>query len=124
VDYRDCYISPGIVDLNAKTNGDWDGREFTTKAAIAGGVTFFLEEPAWHHVHETEEQLYCDIGLLKVISEGDLDEIEGNPDVLNDYLAFKSYLFRPSRGIEAIHDIDMMTARIAALQKLYIINIL
>ena len=41
VNYEDYYISPGIIDTTVRRN--WDNWEQTTQAAIAGGVTFFLE---------------------------------------------------------------------------------
>jgi dihydroorotase-like cyclic amidohydrolase len=38
-------VSPGIIDLNFKFNGDWEGTEAGTKAALSGGTTFVLEHP-------------------------------------------------------------------------------
>ena len=41
IDYENYYVSPGIIDSTVRRN--WEDYTTTTKAAIAGGVTFFLE---------------------------------------------------------------------------------
>ena len=41
IDYENYYISPGIIDSTVRRN--WEDYTATTKAAIAGGVTFFIE---------------------------------------------------------------------------------
>ena len=46
IDYSNLIISPGIIDLNYKFNGDWEGASFGTKAAVSGGTTFILEQPS------------------------------------------------------------------------------
>jgi dihydroorotase-like cyclic amidohydrolase len=42
-DVGELVVGPGLVDLNVRVNGEWEGYEHATKAAIASGVTFFLE---------------------------------------------------------------------------------
>jgi dihydroorotase-like cyclic amidohydrolase len=44
-DYGELCIAPGMIDLNVKPNGEWEGMSMTSKAAVSGGVTFFLENP-------------------------------------------------------------------------------
>lgn len=43
-DYSEAYISPGIVDLNVRQ--EFESFTLLTQAAVAGGVTFMLEEPS------------------------------------------------------------------------------
>jgi dihydroorotase-like cyclic amidohydrolase len=45
VDVGDLTIGPGLVDLNVRVNGEWEGHGHATRAAVAGGVTFFIETP-------------------------------------------------------------------------------
>ena len=61
-DYENYYVSPGIIDTTVRRN--WEDYTTTTKAAIAGGVTFYLE-----HQNLYEEippmnngEIYCDYG--------------------------------------------------------------
>jgi dihydroorotase-like cyclic amidohydrolase len=42
--YEHFYVSPGIIDLNVKFNGEWEGRISGTMQAISGGVTLVMEQ--------------------------------------------------------------------------------
>lgn len=91
VDCEEKYVSPGLVDVNVQTNGAWEGLEETTKAGIAGGVTFMLVEPSLYALSEEPQTLYCDIGHILVVQEQtDLSAV--SPSVF----ALKLYLSPPS----------------------------
>jgi len=95
VDCEEMYVSPGLVDVNVQANGPWEGLEETTKAGVAGGVTFMLVEPSLYALSEDPQQaLYCDIGHTLVIAEQtDLPAL--SPSVF----ALKTYLSPPSTYI-------------------------
>jgi dihydroorotase-like cyclic amidohydrolase len=51
-DFGELHIGPGLIDLNVRPNADWEGHAITSKAAVAGGVTFFLEHPNYFEMPE------------------------------------------------------------------------
>jgi dihydroorotase-like cyclic amidohydrolase len=51
-DYGSLVIAPGLIDLNVKSNGEWEGRSITSQAAISGGVTFYLENTNYYDMDE------------------------------------------------------------------------
>jgi dihydroorotase-like cyclic amidohydrolase len=70
------YISPGIIDLNFKFNGDWEGYGHGTMAALSGGTTFVLESPNIFDMDPDDtEPLFCDVGSLALIDGNDISEI-------------------------------------------------
>lgn len=100
LDYSEYYISPGIIDLNARK--EWESYATLTKSAVSGGITFILEEPSFYgNIQETSD-LFCDIGKVLLID----NQIPGTPD--DEFLAYKAYLFQPTRTIKAVTDIKQM----------------
>jgi dihydroorotase-like cyclic amidohydrolase len=66
--FEDEYISPGLIDLNFKFNGDWEGYSFGTKAALSGGTTFILENPSiFDHQTDDTELVFWDVGSLAIV---------------------------------------------------------
>jgi dihydroorotase-like cyclic amidohydrolase len=43
MNFENEYVCPGLIDLNACFNGDWEGYDHGTQAAVSGGTTFILE---------------------------------------------------------------------------------
>lgn len=98
LDYSDYYISPGLIDLNARK--EWETYETFTKAAVAGGTTFVLEEPSFYNNSEENPMLFCDIGKTKLLT----DENMQTPDP--ECIAYKAYLFQPSKNIPAVTNLQ------------------
>ena len=99
LDYSDSYISPGIIDLNARK--EWESYSTFTKSAISGGTTFILEEPSFYNNHHSESsELYCDIGRTKLLTDEHLHESE------SECLAYKAYLYNPTSTIKSVSDLE------------------
>ncbi|CAG9335866.1 unnamed protein product [Blepharisma stoltei] len=103
--YEDAYIFPGIVDCNAKTNGDWEGRSFLTQAAVSGGITTVVIEPSLWQQPEPQTENYCDYGEVGLIN-GDSVSIDG-------VLAIKGYLYKPTRYVEEIQNLEGLLSEAA-----------
>jgi dihydroorotase-like cyclic amidohydrolase len=95
VNCEDLYVSPGLVDVNVQSNGPWEGLKQTTKAGIAGGVTFMLIEPSLYALPEEQEPLYCDVGHTLVVGEK-----TGLENISPSVFALKLYLSSPSSNVE------------------------
>ena len=100
-DCEESYVSPGLLDVNVQSNGPWEGLAETTKAAIAGGITFVLVEKNLYALPEKEETLYCDVGLALVVEENKNPTI---PDIPSSICALKVYLTPPSLYIPGSFD--------------------
>jgi hypothetical protein len=59
-----------------KSNGEWEGRNTTTKAAVAGGVTFYLENPNYFEMLEDMKPfLYADCGRFEILDDDNFSYI-------------------------------------------------
>ena len=79
-------------------NGHWEGRTTASKAAVAGGVSFFLEDLNLYKLDvETNVDVFCDYGVVEVLD----DDIAGMiPAVIKaGAYAVKTYLQRPSANL-------------------------
>jgi dihydroorotase-like cyclic amidohydrolase len=66
--YENYYVSPGLIDLNVKFNGEWEGIINTTEQAIAGGVTMIIDHGNVYDLPEEDvPRFFCDIGRLAVL---------------------------------------------------------
>lgn len=91
-------MSPGIIDLNVRR--EFENYTFLTKAAVAGGVTFILEEDGYYAETPPYGELYCDIGKISVIDRNNLGTME--LAVTKGCLAYKGYFFPPSSNTLAL----------------------
>ena len=97
-DFSDLYISPGIIDINARV--EWETYTEFTQAAISGGVTVILAESGYYNDTIASGEMYSDIGKVATIEISTLDSI---PLLVREgYLAVKGYLFPPHSTIQCI----------------------
>jgi dihydroorotase-like cyclic amidohydrolase len=76
VNCENDYVSPGLIDLNFKFNGEWEGYGHGTMAALAGGTTLVVETPSLFDMEADEsEPLFCDVGALALIDGNDINDI-------------------------------------------------
>ena len=95
---EDAYLLPGLIDINTKAK---EGISETTHLALSGGVTsIFIETTE----SVTEEQLYCDLGKIKPVTNS--LQVESS-----EYFAFKAYQCTQSEGIIPIEDMQQTFER-------------
>ena len=85
------YVLPGLIDLGVRCNGSWGNSETESKAAVAGGVTFFLEEPSAYQLSAPSLQLYCDVGRCGLLGSSNL-RMDLQSQDFSDVFAVKAYL--------------------------------
>jgi hypothetical protein len=121
-DYGEFFVCPGIIDLNVKTNGVWDGRTFASMAAISGGVTLMLEEDCLYDLKSQlltlDETLHCDIGIVQPITDASLSTFNEHA------MAYKTYLTAPSKKLDAIKDLEACIQGLAESNAPLFLNIL
>lgn len=101
IDYSEFFISPGLIDLNARV--EWENMQEFSKSAISGGVTFTLIEPSlYNSCAFNYDELYCDVGHLKTVDDWGLEED------LDSYFAVKAYLFQPSARGKSIKNVNLL----------------
>lgn len=99
-DVGDWCVSPGLVDCNVCVNGEWDGVESVSRAAVSGGVTFFLAEPSLYHQEiDFSQPLYCDVGKTALIGG---TSAEDGKSQLHGAFALKAYMFPPSAYVSGV----------------------
>ena len=92
-DYSDFYVSPGLIDCNVLNNPEWESRTQTSKTALAGGVTFYLEEDSLYSQRDDPSPCYCDVGRIRRVTS------------LSSFIqersafAYKVYLYPPSQTV-------------------------
>jgi len=91
VDCQDLYVSAGLVDCNVRVNEEWESVEMVTLCGVSGGVTCMAVETSLYGQSFCPHSLYCDIGLLQIVSKGK-QTLSAPPG----FLAFKTYLCPPS----------------------------
>lgn len=103
LDYRDFYVSPGLIDCNVVSNPAWQSRAATSQSAVAGGVTFYLEEDSLYESEEDTTQCFCDVGKLARVTS--LAQLSAQTTAF----AYKVYLYPPSSAVggfsEALEDL-------------------
>ena len=102
LDFSDSYISPGIIDLNARK--EWESYSAFTRSAISGGTTFILEEPSFYSDQAETGELYCDVGRTKLLTNENMHETD------SECLAYKAYLYQPTANIQAVSDLEGLIA--------------
>jgi len=103
---EDCsqlYLSPGLIDCNVRANGDWEGRESMTKAAISGGVTLVVEETNVYGLEDESGDLYTDVGSSFLVHSRNLADLK--PAIASGALAVKAYMSAPSAYIPSVEDV-------------------
>lgn len=91
-DYHDWVIMPGLIDCNVnlhdKAKEYWEGFDYGTKSAAAGGVTTIVDFPTMkkpslvdvealkEHIEAANDKLRTDIILLAYLTEEGIDNIE------------------------------------------------
>lgn len=91
LDCQDLFVSAGLVDCNVRVNEEWETAEMVTLCGVSGGVTCMAVETSLYGQAFSPDSLYCDIGLLHIVSKG--KQTTTPPTGL---LAFKTYLCPPS----------------------------
>jgi len=94
LDYENCYIFPGLIDLNVHLNSicdpDWEDIENIGKMALQGGITTILDNPLMgvysdkldetqaltRRISSLEGKLYTDTGLLAYLGPHNLESLE------------------------------------------------
>ena len=96
VDYSDLYISPGLIDLHART--EWESLSKLTRESLKGGVTLVVVEPGRYiDPSPAEDFLYCDVMKIEVINENtDFENIESRASVL------KAFLYPPASQVKSV----------------------
>ena len=95
---EDFYISPGIIDLNARL--EFESCSELTKAAISGGVTFALVESGYYNDTAIQGELFCDIGKVATLEISTIDSIRFLKE--QGYFAIKGYLYPPHVSVQCI----------------------
>ena len=105
IDYSDYYISPGIIDLNARI--EWDSFENLTNEAVKGGVSLIAVEPGYYQPLPTINSLYCDIAFVQVIDDNTtFDNISKN------VCALKAYLYNPAPNVKSVADLQRIIQQV------------
>ena len=95
IDYSNHYISPGIIDINSRS--EWDSFETLTNEAAKGGITLLIVEPGYYQPLPPIESLYCDISFVQVVDDDTIfDKIPKN------ICALKAYLYQPAPEIKSV----------------------
>ena len=103
VNFEHYYISPGIIDCNVRTNGDWEPYRNLTRAAICGGVTMILEEPSLFSLSTQDSDLFCDLGRVFLCSNLNLGELTNA--LTAGVFAAKAYLSPPTNYVDSIENV-------------------
>jgi dihydroorotase-like cyclic amidohydrolase len=109
--YETSEMSESSACLTSTIEEEWEGYEFGTRAAIAGGVTTVIESPTLRMPPLTnaralsakiaslnESILYCDVGVLAYLSPSNLFEVKALKEA--GALGFKAYLVPPCSGFD------------------------
>lgn len=105
-DYSDCYIFPGLIDVNVHLNStfedQWNDSQNITKMAAQGGITTLIDNPLMHRFDENQantviqrikslnNKIFVDVGLLAYLDHNYLELLE-----TSGVLGFKGYLSPP-----------------------------
>ena len=65
-------------------------------------MTFVLEEPSFYQQNSNTENLYCDIGSIKILNDYNIEEPSSG------FFAYKIYSFPPSSSITSITDLSKL----------------
>ena len=103
INFEHYYISPGIIDCNVRTNGEWEPYRNLTRAALCGGVTMLLEEPSLFSLSTTDSELFCDIGRVFLCSNDSLFELE--TAISAGVFAVKAYLSPPTAYVGSVENV-------------------
>lgn len=100
VDYLEYYISPGLIDISART--EWESLSCLTQQALAGGVTLVAVEQGYYkQFFPDSSNLHCDVFPIEVINE------ETHLETLGRHVCgLKIYLFPPAPQIKSVSHLD------------------
>ena len=99
LDYSDYYISPGIIDLNARI--EWDSFENLTNEAVKGGISLLIVEPGYYQPFPSISSLYCDVGLVKVVDDHTVFD-----NISTNICALKAYLYSPASNVKSVVNVN------------------
>lgn len=95
IDYSDLYISPGLIDLNVRT--EWEDLSSLTQQAVLSGVTTVVVEPGYYCNQESHGNLHCDVFKVQIMTDALHAEVDPSfPTVL------KAYLFPPAPNVKSV----------------------
>jgi len=103
VNFEHYYISPGVIDCNVRTNGDWEPYRNLTRAALCGGVTMILEEPSLLSLSTHDSDLFCDLGRVFLCTNHNLADLSSS--LAAGVFAVKAYLSPPTSYIDSIENV-------------------
>ena len=106
------YILPGLIDLNVRPDSTDVGLIETTKAALAGGVTFLIQETTEIPDATPQEELYVDVG--RSISP----TLITHPSLLETAFAVKTHLFQPHIDSICVENVLRMSLSVTADMRL------
>ena len=98
-DFSDYYVSPGIIDLNVRH--EYETLAQLTMSALSGGVTLIALEPGYYSIIQSEDNYYCDVAMIEVIS----DSYSFN-SIPQNTLALKAYLFPPGPQVKSVAHLE------------------
>ena len=99
IDYSDLYISPGMIDLNIRT--EWEDLQDLTKEAVTSGTTCVVVEPGYYRHEESNQALHCDVFKVHVLQDNLLSEVDPSYPIV-----LKAYLFPPAPNIKSVSNLQ------------------
>lgn len=117
LNFEGFYVLPGLIDLNIRFNGEWEGLQKGTLSAAKGGITTVALEANYHELCEPRTSaLHCDVGLIaRVLSESDFPS-HSQP------LAYKTYLLPQSESVIGSTDLSAIMAKCSELSTNLIVD--
>ena len=98
IDYSDLYISPGMIDLNVRT--EWEDLQDLTKEAVTSGTTCIVVESGYYRHEQSNQAIHCDVFKVHLLQDNLLSEVDPSfPIVL------KAYLFPPAPNVKSISNL-------------------
>lgn len=101
IDYSNFYISPGLIDLNTRT--EWEDLSTLSSRALNSGVTTIVVENGYYNSNSSCNIVHCNVyKTLTSIDSMSLETLNSNQIVL------KAYLFPPSKNIKSTPNVQEM----------------
>ena len=101
IDYSDYYISPGLIDLNTRT--EWEDLSTLSLRALHSGVTTIVVENGYYNTSTSSHVVHCNVyRALTLVESISLETLTSNQIVL------KAYLFPPCKNIKSTSNVQEM----------------